>query len=45
MSNDDPGVFTCLKIEIKQGNLEWIFQCNDILDKNNRIMEMKNDDD
>ena len=34
------GPFTCEKIEISQGASEWSFDCNSVLDKDNKHMTL-----
>jgi len=43
-ADDDMGPFTCQKIDITAGASEWSFECNSILDKNNKEMIMTLDD-
>lgn len=39
-ADDDNGPFTCKKITITQDASSWEFECNDILDKNQKVMIM-----
>ncbi len=38
------GPFTCEKIEIYQGASEWSFDCNNILDKDHKVMQIDLDE-